>query len=81
MGIFKETTLIYYYCQYGSRLFGVRIKDGEFLKDECTGNNCLTDLTLQMAIIFVGKQFFSQFNEIFVPYVSSFPRGTLNHWG
>ncbi|OZJ02636.1 hypothetical protein BZG36_04162 [Bifiguratus adelaidae] len=54
--IFKEA--------FGRALFG----DPQ-LRDQCSGS-CMNELTIQLAIIFVGKQFVSQAQEVLIPYLT-----------
>ncbi|RIA89124.1 calcium-activated chloride channel-domain-containing protein [Glomus cerebriforme] len=37
----------------------------------CDYNSCMTDLTIQLAILFIGRQMFGQFNEIIWPWLRS----------
>ncbi|CAB4381280.1 unnamed protein product [Rhizophagus irregularis] len=37
----------------------------------CDYSSCMLDLTIQLSVIFVGKQFFGQFNEIIWPWLRS----------
>src|SRR5690606_18123905 len=38
------------------------------LRDECDYGSCFTELLIQLAIIFLGKQALNQFTEVMVPY-------------
>ncbi|CAG8462988.1 441_t:CDS:10 [Funneliformis mosseae] len=39
------------------------------IQSQCDYDNCMTDLALQLAIIFVGRQAWAQFTEIFIPWI------------
>ncbi|CAI2175932.1 18391_t:CDS:10 [Funneliformis geosporum] len=39
------------------------------IRSQCDYDNCMTDLSIQLAIIFVGRQAWAQFTEIFIPWM------------
>lgn len=46
------------------------------LRDECDFGSCFTELMIQLAIIFVGKQLLNQVTEVVVPYVINYLKST-----
>ena len=41
------------------------------LIDSCSYGSCFTELMIQLAIVFVGKQFINQVTEVLVPYIKN----------
>ncbi|KAG0253841.1 Anoctamin-7 [Mortierella polycephala] len=54
------------YIGYFKDNIGHTLFDDPKLKDRCDGS-CMPELTIQMAIVFVGKQFLNQIQELAVP--------------
>ncbi|RHZ74069.1 hypothetical protein Glove_227g72 [Diversispora epigaea] len=76
-------TFIFDFFNYYSGLFYILLFKQQFVRvivreiidrQETTGceyDNCLIELTIQLAILLIGKQLFDQFMEIFMPWLSN----------
>ncbi|KAF9409128.1 Anoctamin-7 [Podila epigama] len=56
-----------FYIAYIKGEFYTKLPNGDELRDHCSDNSCMSDLTIQLAIVFVGKQFLNQFQELAIP--------------
>ncbi|KAF9430418.1 Anoctamin-7 [Entomortierella beljakovae] len=59
--------IAYFKDSISSTIAGLNIAGLEGVKDSCAGESCMGELTIQLAIVFVGKQFVNQFQELAVP--------------
>jgi len=65
-----------FYIAYIKREVKVKLPNGIELQDSCTHDGgCMADLTIQLAIVFVGKQFLNQFQELAIPQLQKYWNG------
>ncbi|KAI7816372.1 calcium-activated chloride channel-domain-containing protein [Gamsiella multidivaricata] len=55
------------YIAYFKDNIGSTLINKEEFHDRCPNDSCMGELTIQLAIVFVGKQFLNQFQELAVP--------------
>lgn len=61
-----------FYIAYIKNYIDVKVFGSE-LQDSCTPDGgCMMDLTIQLAIVFVGKQFLNQFQELAIPQLQKY---------
>ncbi|KAG0348045.1 Anoctamin-7 [Podila humilis] len=61
-----------FYIAYIKREVDVTLPGDTKLKDSCSKGGCMADLTIQLAIVFVGKQFLNQFQELAIPQLHKY---------
>ncbi|KAF8983281.1 Anoctamin-3 [Haplosporangium bisporale] len=65
-----------FYIAYIKQAVIITLPDGTVLQDGCTSDGgCMADLTIQLAIVFVGKQFLNQFQELAIPQLQKYWNG------
>ncbi|KAF9394328.1 Anoctamin-7 [Podila verticillata] len=65
-----------FYIAYIKQAVKITLPDGTVLQDGCTSDGgCMADLTIQLAIVFVGKQFLNQFQELAIPQLQKYWNG------